>query len=128
MSLRTCLQRFMTRLNDVSFVRPRRAAVVLWRLRHTSGVSEAACSFTEPTPGIFHVLLTRNGKSEVPRLVHGVGTLVFWAEGVKVGLQANGWREVDVPKVPLRIRRRTLNEGHTIEIGAPDVRRGSPST
>lgn len=49
MALRTCLHRLATLLSDVCFVR-RRSVVVLWRLRQTSDVAEAVCSFTEPTP------------------------------------------------------------------------------
>jgi hypothetical protein len=101
--------------------------VVLWRLRHTSDVAEAVCSFTEPTPGIFHVLLTHKGRSEIRRLVHGIDLLVSWSEGVKARLQADGWREVDVPKASRRIRGRIPHESHTIEIGEPDVHQGSQS-
>jgi hypothetical protein len=126
MVLQTCLHRLATRLRDVCFVR-RRSTVVLWRLRQTSEGAEAVCSVSEPTPGIFHVVLTHKGRSEIRRLVHGIDVLVSWSEGVKVRLQADGWHEVDVPKPSRRIRRRTPNESHTIEIGAPDVRRGSQS-
>lgn len=126
MALRTCLHCLATLFSDVSFVR-RRSVVVLWRLRHTSDVAEAVCSFTEPTPGIFHVLLTHKGRSEVRRLVHGIGTLVSWSEGVKACLQADGWREVDAPEGSRRMPARIRHQSHTIEIGEPDLQRGSQS-
>jgi hypothetical protein len=126
MALRTCLHRLATRLSDVCFAR-RRSVIVLWRLRQTSDVAEAVCSVTEPTPGIFHVVLTHKGRCEIRRLVHGIDLLVCWSEGVKACLQADGWREVDVPKASRRVHRRTPHASHTIEIAAPDLRRGSQS-
>ena len=97
MALRTCFYFLAARLSDAGFVR-RRSVVVLWRLRQTSDATETVCSFTEPTPGTFHVVLTHKGRCEIRRLVHGIDLLVSWSEGVKACLQANSWREVDVPK------------------------------
>ena len=126
MALRTCVHRLATLLGDVCFAR-RRCVVVLWRLRQTPDGAEAVCAVTEPAPGVFHVLLTHNGRSEIRRLVHGIDLLVSWSEGVKARLQADGWREVDMPKASRGIRGRVPHESHTIEIGAPDLQRGSQS-
>lgn len=126
MAIRTCLHRLATLLSDVSIVR-RKCVVVLWRLRQASDAAEAVCSFTEPSPGVFHVLLTHNGRAEIRRLVHGIDMLVSWSENVKARLQADGWRDVDVPEASQRIRRRIRHEGNTIEIGEPDLQGGSQS-
>jgi hypothetical protein len=101
--------------------------VVLWRLRQASDVAEAVCSFTEPSPGVFHVLLTHNGRAEIRRLMHGIDMLVSWSENVRACLQADGWRDVDVPEASQRIRRHIRHEGNTIEIGEPDLQGGSQS-
>jgi hypothetical protein len=53
-------------------------------------VAEAVCSVTEPAPGVFHVLLTHNGRPEIRRLMQGIDLLVSWSEGVKARLQV-GW-------------------------------------
>lgn len=90
--------------------------VVLWRLRQTSDVAETACSFTEPSPGIFHVLLTHNGRPEIRRVVHGIDLLVAWSESVKARLQADGRREVDAWEEWHRVPSRIRHERHTMKI------------
>jgi len=85
-------------------------------------VAETACSFTEPSPDVFQVLLTYNRRPEIRRLVHGIDMLVSWSEGVKARLQADGWREVDAPEGSHRIPRRIRHESHTITIGESHLR------
>lgn len=126
MALQTWLHRLATRLSDISVLR-RKCVVVLWRLRQTSDVADTACSFTEPSPDVFHVLLTYNGRPEIRRLVHGIDMLIARSEGVKARLQADGWREVDAPEGSLRIPRGIRHESHTITIGESHLRGGSPS-
>lgn len=126
MALRIWLHRLATVLGDLSMIR-RGHLVVLWRLRQTSDVAETACSFTEPAPGVFHVLLTCNGRPEIRRLMHGIDTLVSWSEGVKARLQADGWREVDAPERSPRILRPIRDDSHTIAIGGARLRKASQS-
>jgi hypothetical protein len=56
MALRNWRDHLMTLIADVSVFR-RQPEVVLWRLCQTSGATETTCSFTEPAPEIFHVLV-----------------------------------------------------------------------
>lgn len=115
MALRTWHHRLATLVSDLPVVR-RRCVVVLWRLRQPSDLAEIACSFTEPSPGIFHVVLTYKGRPEIRRLIHGIEMLVAWSEGVKARLQPDGWREVDGLEGFHRIRGRIGHERKTREI------------
>lgn len=126
MAFRLWLHRLVTLLGDLSIVR-RRSVVVLWRLRQTFDVAETSCSFTEPSPHVFHLLLTCNGRPEIRRLMHGIDTLVSWSEGVKARLQADGWREVDEPARSLKIPRHIRDDSWTIKIGDARLQRGSQS-
>jgi hypothetical protein len=56
MALRNWRDHLMTSIADISVFR-RQPEVVLWRLCQTSGATETTCSFTEPAPEIFHVLV-----------------------------------------------------------------------
>ena len=126
MAFRICLRRIATRLSDLSVVR-RRCVVVLWRLRQTSDVAETTCSFTEPSPDVFQVLLTCNDKPEIRRLVHGIDMLISWSEGVKACLRADGWREIDAPVGSYRTPGRLRHESNTMKIVESHLQDGSSS-
>ena len=97
MALRDWRDHFVTLITDLAVIR-RGREVVLWRLRQTPGSTEAACSFTEPAPEIFHVLVTCNGRPGIRRRMRGMDTLVSWSESLKERLRAAGWYEVDSPE------------------------------
>ena len=126
MALRIWLHRLATVLSDLSMLR-RAYVVVLWRLRRTSDLTETTCSVTEPSPDVFQVVLTCNGRPEIRRLMHGIETLVSWSEGVKARLQADGWREVDAPERSPKIPRCIRDDSHTMTIGEARLRGASQS-
>ena len=97
MPLRNWRDHFMTLIADVPVFR-RRREVVLWRLCQTSGTTETTCSFTEPVPEIFHVLVTCDGRTEVRRQMRGINTLMSWSENLNARLRAAGRHEVDQPQ------------------------------
>jgi hypothetical protein len=69
------------------------SAIFVWRLHHASDATQAACSFTEPEPGVFQVVVTCNGTAEVRRVLNGLDMLMWWAAELRARLEADGWRE-----------------------------------
>jgi hypothetical protein len=97
MAIRHWRDHLVTLITDVPVFR-RQREVVLWRLCQTSGTTETTCSFTEPAPEIFHVLVTCDGRTEVRRQMRGINTLMSWSENLNARLRAAGWHEVDQPE------------------------------
>jgi hypothetical protein len=120
------LYRLAGRLMDLSVIR-RRRVIVLWRLHRTAGAAETVCSFTEPSPNLFDVLLTSNERLEIRRVVHGIDRLMVWSDGVKARLEADGWRDVWAPEASRRIPGRTRDDRSTVQIGEAHERHGAPS-
>jgi hypothetical protein len=97
MVIRHWRDHLMMLIADVPLLR-RPREVVLWRLCQTPDTTETTCSFTEPSPEIFHVLVTCNGRTEVRRQMRGINTLMSWSENLNARLRAAGWHEVDQPE------------------------------
>lgn len=103
MFLRRLIFRFARFLRAVCAFR-QRGVVVLWRLRRKDGTEDAACSFTEPSPGDFRAVLTRNGKPVVHLSLIGIDWLMVWSEEVRAELESNGWYEAGAGRRPAGIR------------------------
>jgi hypothetical protein len=126
MADRIWLYRLARRLIDRSGV-PRSCVVVLWRLHQAGEVPETVCSFTEPSPNLFQVLLTCGGRPEIRRLVHGIDRLMVWSDGVKARLQVDGWRDVEAPEASRRIPGRIRDQRSTIQFSESHEGHGASS-
>lgn len=87
------LRDWLYRLSSALVARSSSRTVVVWRLHHASDEGQAACSFTEPAPGVFDVVVTCNGALEIRRVLNGLDMLMSWVSELRARLEAEGWRE-----------------------------------
>ena len=92
-SVAMALRHWLHRLKSALVAGSSPRAVVVWRLHHASDAGQAACSFTEPEPGVFDVVVTCHGAPEIRRVLNGLDMLMSWVSELRARLEADGWRD-----------------------------------